>query len=154
LIPPFPGSNPGAPASKSMFLRDFAAQCKMPAPAAHVRPVALSPYREIRDADPDFGGRPRGSIFGVSFLLPGGGVLVRNRRPVPELPGLAASSVFSTLISNCHRLASKGSLVTRFAVFFLPRLGTDARPSGIAEVPNSCEVARKRLNVGTSVSIA
>ena len=43
------GSNPLAPASKSLFLRDFAVWHEMRANTGHVWRAALSPYRKIED---------------------------------------------------------------------------------------------------------
>jgi hypothetical protein len=55
LIPPFPGSNPGAPASKSLFLHNFTSLSRMPANTGHVWGAARSACRKTEDEGPDFG---------------------------------------------------------------------------------------------------
>ena len=49
------GSNPGAPASQSLFLHDFAVWCEIRANTGHVWRSAASPYRKIEDEGPHFG---------------------------------------------------------------------------------------------------
>ncbi len=67
LIPPFEGSSPSAPASKSLFLQYFLFWREMRANTRPLLRAAPSPYRKTEDEEPDFGVCLRGPILVSRF---------------------------------------------------------------------------------------
>jgi hypothetical protein len=73
LIPPFPGSNPGAPASKSLFLHEFLFLYKMPAGHGACGARDRVSVSQNRRRGPDFGRCLCGPISVSRFHKRGGG---------------------------------------------------------------------------------